>query len=139
MDILSETSGQPCHAPLPQAAIRGLEYFNAGDYFEAHEFLEAAWRAEAGPVRELYRGVLQVAVGYYHIKRGNFVGALKMFKRSRAWLAPFEESCRGINLAKLCQDMDMVESELVRLGAERIQYFDPAFFRPVEYQIQTEG
>jgi uncharacterized protein len=139
MDTLSETSGLSCQAPLPQAAIRGLEYFNAGDYFEAHEFLEAAWRAESGPVRELYRGVLQVAVGYYHIKRGNFVGALKMFKRSRAWLAPFPENCQGINLAKLRQDMDLVENELVRLGPERISYFDPAFFPPLEYQIQTEG
>ncbi len=139
MDTFLNQSDAPCLSPLPPAAIRGLEHFNAGEYFEAHEFLEAAWRAERGAVRELYRGVLQVAVGYYHIQRGNLVGARKMFKRSRAWLAPFPAVCCGINLQRLRQDMDEVESELLRLGQERIQYFDRSFFHPVEYQIQTEG
>jgi uncharacterized protein len=138
MDASAQEPDLPCHAPLPPDAIRGLEYFNSGEYFEAHEFLEAAWRAEPGPVRELYRGVLQVAVGYFHLQRGNYAGAIKMFQRSRSWLTPFPDVCQGINLARLRQDMDRVESELIRLGEERIRHFDRTLLKPVEYQIQTE-
>ncbi len=122
-----------CREPLPPLAIEGLQAFNAGQYFEAHELLETAWRAEPRPIRELYRGVLQVAVGYYHISRQNYTGALKMFARSRKWLAPFPAVCQGIHLARLRQDMDRVEAELVRLGPDHIADFDLSSFQPVEY------
>lgn len=122
-----------CREPLPALAIEGLQAFNAGQYFEAHELLETAWREEPRPVRELYRGVLQVAVGYYHIGRQNYVGALKMFARSRIWLAPFPAICQGINLERLRQDMDRVESEWVQLGPDHIADFDLTSFQPVEY------
>ncbi len=61
-----------CEEALPGNALRGLEYFNMGHYFEAHEYLEAAWKAERRKIREVYRAVLQVAVGYYHLTRGNY-------------------------------------------------------------------
>lgn len=124
---------EPCQEPLPAKAIQGLEAFNAGDFFEAHEYLESAWREEPRPVRELYRGVLQVAVGYYHITRQNFVGARKMFARSRKWLAPFPAVCQGIDLARLQQDMDRVETALVQLGKAHIAEFDRSIFRPIVY------
>ena len=49
-----------CQGPLHPQAVYGMELFNQGRYFEAHEALEAAWRDESGPVRDLYRGILQV-------------------------------------------------------------------------------
>ncbi len=128
-----------CSVPLPPAALRGLEHFNAGEYFEAHEFLEAAWRAENAPVRELYRGVLQVAVAYYHLQRGNASGALKLFARLRKWLAPFPATCQGINLARLLRDVDQVEAEIHRLGPTRAANINNSFFHPVEYQTQQQG
>jgi predicted metal-dependent hydrolase len=127
-----------CEEGLPAAAVRGLEYFNAGDFFEAHEFLETAWRAEIGPVRELYRGVLQVAVAYYHIQHRNYAGAIKLIARLRKWLEPFPNICQGINLARLHEDVDRVEVELLRLGPDRIANFDSSFFHPVEYHTQGQ-
>jgi len=127
-----------CHGPLPEAAVHGLEHFNAGDYFEAHELLEAAWRAEERSIRDLYRGVLQVAVTYYHIQHHNYAGAIKLIARLRKWLEPFPDTCQGINLARLREDVDRVETELHRLGPERIANFDSAFFRPVEYQTYSQ-
>jgi predicted metal-dependent hydrolase len=118
--------------------IEGLELYNAGEYFKCHEVLENAWRAEKGPIRELYRGILQVAVGYYHIQRGNYIGARKMFKRCRRWLAPFPDTCQGINLAGLRRDMQAVEDAIVRLGPDRIGYFDARLFKPVDYITPTK-
>jgi hypothetical protein len=70
-----ETTADPCSEPLPAGVIHGLEEFNAGQYFEQHETLELVWRAEMRPVRELYRGILQIGVACLQIERGNAVGA----------------------------------------------------------------
>ncbi len=116
--------------PLPPDVIKGLELFNAGHYFEAHEELESAWRAEKGPIREMYRGILQVGVGYYHVQRGNFRGALKMFRRCRQWLDRFPDQCCGIDLKRLRHDFEDVERLL-----KEDKLLDPAAFefQPVHY------
>lgn len=122
-----------CQSDLPELVINGLELFNRGEYFEAHEVLEAAWRAEPGPLRELYRGILQISVAYYHLLRGNYIGSVKMFMRSRAWLDPFPDCCCGIDLASFRQDYTRVEQQLKRLGPERIRHFDRGFLKRIHF------
>ncbi len=119
---------------LPMDAIQGIALFDAGQYFEAHEALETAWREERGPIRDLYRGILQVAVGYYHIQRGNYVGARKMFKRSRRWLSQFPEEVAGIDLAQFHADFELVEAALVRLGPDHVDALDRSMFKPLPWK-----
>ena len=126
-----------CQGALPPLAVRGLELFNRGEYFEAHEELELAWREERGPVRELYRGILQIAVAYYHILRGNYRGAVKMFLRSRTWLGPFPDRCRGVDLYSFRRDYTRVEEALLRLGPDRINHFDRGLMKPVAYDLAS--
>jgi predicted metal-dependent hydrolase len=133
---MDEPSGQPvtgsdCAGELHPLALRGIQLHNQGLFFQAHECLELAWREEPGRVRDLYRGILQVSVGYYHIQRGNWTGARKMFKRCRAWLAPFPANCRGVDLAQLKQDFEAVDQALIRLGPGGIARLDPAMLKPV--------
>lgn len=123
-----------CQGSLPAIVITGLELFNQHEYFEAHEALETAWREEPGPVRHLYRGILQVAVACLHITRGNYLGAEKMFVRSRTWLDPFPDDCRGIDLASFRRDYARVEQALHRLGPEHISSLDPGLFKPIHFK-----
>lgn len=125
-----------CRGRLHPHAVEGLRLFNAGEYFEAHEALELTWRGETGPIRDLYRGILQVGVAYYHILKGNYLGARKMFRRCHPWLAPFPATCRGINVEKLRQDARAVEAQLIRLGAERLAHLKPSLLQPVDFQLE---
>ena len=134
MALPSNEITRACDEALPGYALRGLEYFNTGHYFEAHEYLEAAWKAERREIREVYRAVLQVAVGYYHLTRGNFTGAQKMFSRSRKYFDILPDVCQGIRLAQLRQDMDRAEAEMNLLGPKRIGSFDRSQLKKVEYQ-----
>ncbi len=68
---------------LPWQLLTGLELFNAREFFESHEALEDAWRAEPGPIRELYQGILQAAVSYLHITHQNYPGATIMAQLRR--------------------------------------------------------
>lgn len=123
-----------CQEPLLEAARRGIELFNVGEYFEAHEYLEEAWKEDPSPGREFYRAVLQVAVAYLQIERGNYDGALKMFWRLRQWMDPLPDECRGVNVAKLREDARLVYQTLVESGQEQIMEFDRGLFKPVEYR-----
>jgi len=123
-----------CEEPLSHYGLKGLEKFNRGKYFEAHDLLEIAWMEDQSPGRDLYRAILQVSVAYYQILRGNYNGAGKMFLRMRKWLDPLPEICRGINIEKLRQEARAVHQEMLNLGAERISEIDLSMMKPVEYK-----
>ncbi len=122
---------QACQQSLSPKALRGIHLFNLGEYFEAHEVLEEAWREDNTPARELYRAILQIAVAYYQIERGNFRGAAKMFLRVQRWIDPLPSICRGVDVAALREDARRAQEHLLALGPEHIHEFERTLFRPV--------
>ncbi|NOH04132.1 MAG: DUF309 domain-containing protein [Chloroflexi bacterium] len=124
---------ESCDGALHPKAVEGMRLFNEGKFFEAHEELELAWREETGEIRDLYRGILQVAVTYLHVTRGNYDGAVKVYGRSLKWTQGWKDVCRGINMKKLREDAEMVMREVKQLGKERIGEFDAALFRPIQW------
>ncbi len=122
-----------CDKPLPPKVVEGLELFNRKLFFEAHEELEDAWRVEKGSIRYLYQGVLQAAVAYFHITRGNYEGAVRMHERCLKLLRDYPDVCMGINVGKLKRDLKLVIQELQKLGMERIKEFDTSLFKNVEW------
>ena len=123
----------PCDTTLHPQAAEGLRLFNAGEYFEAHEALENAWNAETGEVRNLYQGILQIAVTYLHITRGNYNGAIKVYARSQRHLKDCADICQGIEVNKLREDAKAVIQEVQRLGSEHIHEFDTALLKAVSW------
>lgn len=121
-----------CAEPLPPRAVEGVAQFNAGEYYRQHDLFEAQWVEEAGPVRDLYRAILQVGVAYYQITRGNYRGALKMLHKSVQWLALLPDVCQGVDVRQLREDSFRVRAELERLGPTRLHEFDRALLRPVQ-------
>lgn len=122
-----------CLAPLPPAALAGIRLFNAGEYFEAHEQLEVAWRAEPGPIRNLYQGILQIAVAYLHITRNNYDGATKVYGRALKWLDELPNVCQGVDVAQLKRDAADVFAEVQRLGPQRLAAFDRSVFKSIRF------
>jgi predicted metal-dependent hydrolase len=122
-----------CQEPLSALAVQGLEEFNRGEYFEAHETLEHAWNEDSGPARQLYQGLIQVAVAYLQIERGNYRGAIKMFLRMRQWLDPLPDSCRTVDVAGLRASAMAAHIHLLSLGPARIDEFDRSFMKPVSF------
>jgi predicted metal-dependent hydrolase len=122
---------EDCDGALHPKAIEGLKLFNEKKFFETHEELEEAWRAEKGDIRDLYQGILQIAVTYLHITRGNYDGAIKVYDRSVKLLNRWPEVCRGVALGRLRKDASVVIREVERLGAENISRFNTQLFKPI--------
>lgn len=122
-----------CDGEIHPKAIEGMYLFNLRNFFEAHEELEIAWNEEKGEVRDLYRGILQVAVTYLHITRGNYDGAIKVYKRSQRWLEGWNDVCKGINIKQFQADARNVMNEVEQLGKEKIGEFDISLFKKIQW------
>ncbi|HEY6073960.1 MAG TPA: DUF309 domain-containing protein, partial [Anaerolineales bacterium] len=86
---------------------------------------------EKGPLRDLYRGILQIAVTYLHITRNNYDGAVKVYGRSQKWMRAWQETCLGIDIDSLKTDAENVMAEVQRLGRTGLGNFDKALLRPI--------
>jgi hypothetical protein len=61
----------------------GIRLFNAQRYWECHEYLEHHWLEEAGPVRNVYWAVIQVAASMIHYRDQNLIGAQGLIKKAK--------------------------------------------------------
>jgi predicted metal-dependent hydrolase len=128
----------PIHYPdgwddfLSEEARAGVVAFNAGAYFEQHEHFEHAWMAEPRPIRELYQGILQVGVAYYQIQRGNWAGALKMFRRGLPRLRGLPPVCQGMRVDRFRATAEAIHAEITALGPERLAEFDQTRLPQIE-------
>ena len=111
-----------CDAEASPELVKAIAEFNAGLFFEQHETLEDLWRAEPGPLRALYQGILQVGVGCHHWRSGNRHGARTLLRKGIAHLSPIAPVCRGIDVAALRRDAAGLLARLDRADLP----FDPA-------------
>lgn len=78
--------------------LRGIEYFNACEFFEAHEVWEELWQELEGPSRRFYQGLIQAAVCLHHFGNGNTHGARKLYHSCRGYLEPYLPEYEGLHL-----------------------------------------
>jgi hypothetical protein len=124
-----------CEKPLPALALSGIQAFNRGEYYAAHDDLEAAWVAEASEVREMYRAILQIGIAFHQIQRGNLRGAAKMFLRAKQWFAILPDQCQRLDLAQLRASAHQAEQYLLTLlnSPHRPQTFPQALFPKISF------
>lgn len=91
--------------------------FNRGDYYEAHDVLENLWLETDGPDREFYKGLIQVAGAFVHLRKQfehphhhhhgrRMVPAARIFRLAIHRLAPFAPEHLGVDVVAilaLCQ------------------------------------
>ena len=126
-----------CEDPPPQALLRGIEEFNRQEFFEQHETLEAIWIKEPDPVRYLYQGILQVGVGFYHWRRGNWRGAVAKLGHGLAKLQPYRPACMTIDVERLVRETTTLRDELERTGPANLPPFPPPGLPQVHRIIKT--
>lgn len=123
--------GQACEGRLSPLAQRGVELLGAGEFFEAHEALEHAFLEAPELEGYLYRALLQVAVAYLHVERGNFRGAVKMMLRLQQWLEPLPAACRGVDLTQLKIQVQEFWRALEAAGPQGLPSLDRSLLRPI--------
>lgn len=89
----------------PREYLAGIEYFNAGHYFEAHEIWEEIWLRSSGEEKLFYQMLIQTAVGLYHRERNNERGAQGMYQAVTAKLAALPSIFMSADLSAFFADI----------------------------------
>lgn len=84
----------------PTMIERGIELFNAGEFWHAHEAWESVWLKAAGGDKRFLQGLIQLAAAYHHVKRGTLRGAGRLFDAGLHKLEPFPADYLGVDRAE---------------------------------------
>ena len=110
-DLLrSKGTGAGSHPPAYAAYF---DCFNAGDYYEAHDVLEHLWLRERGPDFLFYKGLIQIAGAFVHLKKQHarpdhpkdgrrLHPAGRLFNLGVKNITPFGPRHRGVDIDALC-------------------------------------
>ncbi len=86
--------------------VTGGVMFNAGLFFECHEFLEAAWRVAPPADRGFYHGIILIAAAFYHYEKGNLHGARIKLTQGIKALQPYLPKAHGVRLDRWMAALD---------------------------------
>jgi uncharacterized protein len=125
-----------CQEVPPRDLGNGIAEFNRHLFFECHETLEALWMAEPRSIRELYQGILQVGVAFYHLEAQRYRPVVTLLERGMAYLQPFSPQCMGIDVARLLADVKRCLTALRALGPEGVQRFDWKLVPKIEMGLE---
>ena len=83
---------------------KAIAQFNQKEFYACHDTLEEIWMDSVEPDKTFYQGVLQVAVGCYHLGNGNWRGAVILLGEGIRKLIEYEPDYLQINVTRLTDD-----------------------------------
>jgi predicted metal-dependent hydrolase len=97
----------------------GIELFNAGEFFEAHEVWEDLWHNAAGQRKSFYQGLIQCAVTLEHVRRGNPRGVRSVWASAVPKFTGLPEVYLGIHVPRLLAAIRRTIQPVLELPAHR--------------------
>ncbi len=104
--------------------LRGIEQYNAGYFFEAHETWEELWLQSPSPVRNFLQGIIQLAAAFVHLMRHEYPGTIRLIGHALEKLEGFPPGYLGVDAARLVAEARRARDELGALGPERFEEWD---------------
>lgn len=93
---------------LPKKVIEGMQAFNQGNYYAAHEHFEDAWRDTDDDTREFYRALLHISGGFFRLTQNRPGAARKFFSRALHWLDAFPSPYLGLDTSEIKLNIHML-------------------------------
>ncbi|MDA0268584.1 MAG: DUF309 domain-containing protein [Cyanobacteria bacterium] len=106
---------------IPDAFWDGINQFNQGDFYSCHDTLEAIWMVAAPPEKPFYQGILQIAVGFYHLSNHNWRGAAILLGEGSRRLEAYEPSYHKLNVTTFLDETGDWLETIQQLGPEHVQ------------------
>ncbi len=94
--------------PMDDLLRAGINFFNDGLYYEAHESWEDMWRVAGKDERLFCQGLVQIAVGLHHRTNGNVLGGNRVLGRGLGHLENFPDQYMGVDNSSLVGDIHAV-------------------------------
>lgn len=112
----------------------GIDLFNRGEFFAAHETWEEIWRSTTPEPRELFQGLVQVAAALHQIlDLHRTIGPRNTLAKARSHLELYAPVASGLDVATLLESVrrwqEWVERNGERPEAPKIVVVDPDLVR----------
>ena len=85
---------------------KGLGSFKEHQFYDAHEHWEDLWSDYRLADAKFIQGLIQLAVGYFHISNDNKNGARGLFNKCIPKLAEYRPKYRGIDIENILVAID---------------------------------
>jgi len=105
---------------LSEEFWRGIDQFNRGEFYACHDTLEAIWIEAPIFEKKFYQGILQIAVGLYHLGNHNWRGAVILLGEGVNRLSEYQPEYNGIDVEQLIEDASEFLSQVQSVGADRV-------------------
>ena len=110
----------------------GIELYNGGSYFEAHEAWEEVWLDAENSEREFYQGLIQITAAFVHVTRNEYPGSVRLLDAGISKLARYGVRKEGIELASFVDGARKAREALLGLGEKRLSEFDRGLIPRIE-------
>ncbi len=107
----------------PQAFWQGIEEFNQQQFYACHDTLEALWMEAPEPQKTFYQGILQIAVGCYHLGNHNWRGAVILLGEGVRRLRHYQPVYEGIDITGLLAESTQLLKALQQIEPDKIVEF----------------
>ncbi len=98
---------------------QGIDLFNQGRFFDAHEAWEEIWRSTTPEPRDLFQGLIQIAAALHQCLDLNRIdGPRRTFAKARRRLGPYAPAALGIDVGDLLDQVERWEAWLERREGE---------------------
>jgi predicted metal-dependent hydrolase len=104
--------------------VRGIEEFNRQFFFEAHDTWEELWMETTGSHRLFYQGLIQTAVGFYHLSNRNFKGASSQLGKAVSKIEQYLPEFLGIDTERLVRSLRECKEDAEHLRDGLCEVFD---------------
>ncbi|MEB3226130.1 MAG: DUF309 domain-containing protein [Synechococcus sp.] len=109
---------------IPETFFVGVEQLNTQQFYACHDTLEALWFEAMEPEKSLYQGILQIAVGCYHLGNHNLKGATILVGEGLRRLRQTEEvDYAGFDITDFIHQGEILLGRLQHLTANEILPF----------------
>ena len=109
----------------------GIDLYNAGHYWNAHEAWEEVWLESERGMRNFYQGLIQVSAAFVHVTRNRYPGGIKLLGSGIAKLERYPGEYMGLELRAFVSGARVARARLLELGEQRITEFDRALIPPI--------
>jgi hypothetical protein len=117
----------------PEALLQlGIDLYNAGHYWNAHEAWEQVWLDADREERAFYQGLIQLTAAFVHVTRNEYPGAIRLLAAGIEKLEKYPETYLGVQLAPLLAGARACRSRLQHLGEKRIAEFERGLIPRIE-------
>ena len=122
----------------PPEFERGIAEFNQQQFYACHDTLEAVWVDAEEADKRFYQGILQVAVGCYHLSNDNLRGAIILLGEAVRRLCDYQPDYEGIDVEKLLEQSLALLQALQQLKPEQASdFFQQLQHKQSQEQIET--